>query len=166
VRRTIALLPLALVLAAGCGGDDSTETVTVGATATAEPLTKAEYIERSDAICAESQEISDELDSEIEAARTNDYDALADAIEKALDDIQPLLDEWTALPKPEGDEGVLEEIERLRAQGLALLERFADAMREEDLSRMRVLRDEIDSLGVQVDGIETGYGFKVCGQGD
>jgi hypothetical protein len=54
-RTSIALLPVAALLVAGCGGggdDDSTESTAV-TTAAPTALTKAELIEQGDAICAE-----------------------------------------------------------------------------------------------------------------
>jgi len=53
-RTSIALLPVAALIIAGCGGggDDSTESTAV-TTAAPTALTKAELIEQGDAICAE-----------------------------------------------------------------------------------------------------------------
>jgi hypothetical protein len=70
------------------------------------------------------------------------------------------------LPKPEGDEELLAEIVRTREAGLALSDQIGDAVRDKEASRIRTLVGELESLQNRIDGIETGYGFKVCGRQD
>jgi hypothetical protein len=162
VRRLVLGFALATAIT-GCGGDDSTETVTVGSAGTPEPLSKAEYIEQADAICIETGEIGDETDRRLDAAG-RDYQAAADAIEDGLEQVRPRFDELNSLPKPEGDEAVLGEVEDTRAQSLALFARLGDAMRDEDDSRISSLTDELVSLDDRLSGLTRGYGFQECGQ--
>jgi hypothetical protein len=123
MRRAIALLPLVLLVAGGCGGDgdDSTEALTVttpnetakpltngdggdstevvpGTTATTEttqPLTKAEYIEQADAICGSINPQSESLIEEVQRQLTNrDFEAAADTVGEAVGSLVPASSSW------------------------------------------------------------------------
>ena len=165
MRRVIALLPFVLVVAAGCGGGDSTETVTVGSTGTAPPLSKAEYIEQADAICAGFRPKAEALTDEAnKLADQGDSAGAADKLGEAIDVSRAGVEELQSLPKPQGDEAVLNQLDDLRQQALALLERVEDAIRADDISRLDALTSEATSVDDRGDGIATGYGFKTCGQ--
>jgi uncharacterized phage infection (PIP) family protein YhgE len=180
VRRAIVLLALALVVAAGCGGDgdDSTEVVTatddttevVTATApteTTEPLTKAEYIEQADAICGDFNSQLESLNEEVQRQLTDrDFEAAADTLSEAVEVSRSGIEQLEALPKPAGDETVLDQLDDARQQIIALLASNEDAIREEAFVRIRSLLRELQAADQRADGIATGYGFKVCGQGD
>jgi hypothetical protein len=166
VRRAIALLPLVLVIAAGCGGGDSTETVTVGSTPTAAPLTKGEYIAQADAICRSFNERIDPLRGELESElRSHDFAAAADTMGEVVQVARTRFAELEALPKPAGDEALLNQLEALRQQSVALTARTEDAVREEDVGRINSLIRELASVNERADGIATGYGLQDCGQG-
>jgi hypothetical protein len=95
----------------------------------------------------------------------SDYDKAADLVGQAVDAARPVADELAALPKPSGDQEVLTKADHLRDEGIALIERLGDAIRDEDFGRVSSLTDEINSLDDEGDGIAAGYGFKVCGKG-
>ena len=161
-----ALLPVMALV--GCGGasDSSTQTVTVGSTTTAEPLTKGEYIEQADAICREFDAQLDPLGDKVQAQfEASDYDAAADTLAEAVDVARPGLEQLEALPKPPNDDAALEQLDDLRQQQVALLERGEDAVRDQDASRISSIFDELDAVDERSDGIATGYGFQECGQG-
>lgn len=168
MRRAIALLPLVLVVAAGCGGDgdDSTEVVTATArTETGGPLTKADYIEQADAICRSYNEQLDPIREELEAQlRSRDFAGAADTIGEAVQVARAGVEELEALPKPPGDEPVLDQLEDLRQQSIALLARNEDAIRDEAVDRSNSIVRENESVDERSDGIATGYGFQECGQ--
>jgi hypothetical protein len=171
MRRAIALFLLVLVIVAGCGGggddDDSTESVTVGATGTAAPLTKAEYIEQADGICRSYNEQLGPLRAEVQTQiRLRDFAAAADTVGEAVEVTRTGVEELEALPKPAGDEAVLDHLEDLRQQTVALLARTEDAIRDEDVGRTNSIIREGESVEERRDAIATGYGFQDCGQGD
>ena len=169
MRRALVLLPFALVIATGCGGDDddSPKTVTVGQTETAEPLTKAEYIEQADAICRSYDEQLGPLRAEVQTQiRLRDFAAAADTVDEAVQVTRTGVEELEALPKPPGDEAVLDQLDDLRQQAVALLARTEDAIREEDVGRINSFSRENESVDERADGITTGYGFQECGQAE
>jgi hypothetical protein len=170
VRRAIALLPLALVVAAGCGGagDDSTEVVTATApTETTEPLTKAEYIEQADVICGNFNSQLESLNEEVQGQLTGrDFEAAADTVSEAVEVSRSGIEQLEALPKPAGDETELDKLDDARQQIVAVLTSGEDAIREEAFVRIRSLLRKLQTADQRADGIATGYGFKVCGQGD
>jgi hypothetical protein len=166
VPRAFALFPLVLLLAAGCGGDDSTEIVT-GATATVEPLSKAEYIERADAICAEFTAKTEPLAKELNRALNNfNFARAARAQREAHEAVRDGYERINALPPPEGDENAISAIAEARNEFLVLDERFVDAIEAEDFTRIEALNGELRSVVERRNAILTAYGFKVCGQGD
>jgi hypothetical protein len=196
VRRAIVLLPLVLVIAAGCGGDDddsteaavtvtapsettepltngdggdsidSTEVVTA-TTETAQPLTKAEYIKQADAICGSFNSQLGSLNEEVQRQLTGrDFEAAADKVSEAVEVSRSGIEQLEALPKPAGDEAVLEQLDDARQQIVAGLASSEDAIREEAFDRISSVLRKLQAADQRADGIATGYGFKVCGQGD
>ena len=109
-----ALLAATMLVAAGCGGDDSSSD---------EPApTKTEYVADADQICtddaAEIQEavadvpnVADLTDPETQDAVTNDV----------LPIYQQQLDDLRALTPPEGDEETTEEIYTALEEALSLI---------------------------------------------
>lgn len=155
-KRLIAMLAGVMaiaIVAAGCGsssGDDSTETVV---------LTKAEFIEQGDAICARgSKQIEDEADA---FAEENDIDidnpSRSDQEEVIVTVVAPSLqtqaDELSELGAPDGEE------EKAEAM-IAALEAGAEEL-EDDPGTL--LEDEADPLG-KANRIANEFGFKTCGQ--
>jgi hypothetical protein len=161
VRRATALIPLLLVLVAGCGDDDDTATV-----ATAEPLTKAEYIAQADAICEDFRSKTLPLDKESDRAANNlNFARAARAQRETMEILAEGYQRIDALQAPPGDDNAISEIAEARNQFLVLEERYIDALEAGDAARIETLAGEIDSATERRDAILTAYGFKVCGQG-
>ncbi|MGC1166548.1 MAG: hypothetical protein WA862_10610 [Solirubrobacterales bacterium] len=153
-KRLILLLAGVMAIAAvvaGCGGsDDSTETVV---------LTKAEFIEQGDAICAKgSKQIEEEAD---EFAADNDIDTSNPSKEEQEEVIttvvapalQTQADEITELGAPDGEE------ERVTAI-IEALEAGAQELEDEPGA---LLESEGDPLG-EANKLANEFGFKECGQ--
>ena len=189
MRRPIALLSLVLLVAAGCGGDDddSTEAVTVtiptesakplsngdgddpielgtATTETAKPLTKTEYIEQADPICGNLNSQLESLNEEVlRQLSGRDFEAAADTVSEAVEVSRSGIRKLEALPKPTGDETVLDQLDEARQQIVAVLMSGEDAIRQEALVRIGSLPGKLEAADQRADGIATGYGFKVCG---
>jgi hypothetical protein len=108
----VAVLAVAL-LAAGCGDDDDEEaaTGTTGATgatgeAGGEPLSKAEFIERADGICAEADKEIDEGTDQLFSggAEPSTQETEQYVTETLIPSRQRQIDQIRALTPPEGDE--------------------------------------------------------------
>lgn len=146
----VALLAAAVI--AGCGGGDDSSSGTGETTA----LTKAEFIEQADAICAEANEQS-ETEAE-EFAEENGFvleKASQEQLEEAISDVLvPSLaqqaDEVAALGAPEGDEDRIDAIVTSLEDAVAQIEDDPISVFEgEPLKESRELAAD--------------YGFKVCG---
>jgi hypothetical protein len=165
-RLLLGVCVVAAIGAAGCGGG-GTETVTqvVGTRTNAEPLTKPEYIAQADEICGETRPKTDALiDQANDAIDRSDYEQAADLLDRTIEIARPAEERLAALPKPSGDEEILNRLDDSRDQGIALIERLSDAIRNNDSARFESLTAEITSVDDEGDGISTGYGLKVCGQ--
>lgn len=154
-KRLIALLAGVMaiaIVAAGCGSssDDSTETVV---------LTKTEFIEQGDAICAKgSKQIEEEADA---FAEDNDVDTQnptkEDQEEVITTVVGPALqtqaDELSELGAPEGEE------EKAEAM-IAALEAGAEKLEDEPGV---LLENDADPLG-EANKLANEFGFEECGQ--
>jgi hypothetical protein len=192
--RASALLPLVLLVAAGCGGDgaDSTEALTsttpsetakpltngnggdstevvparTATTETAQPLTKAEYIEQADAICGSINSQLKSLTEEVQRQLTGrDFEAAADTVSEGVEVSRSGNEQLEALPKPAGDKTVLDQLADARQQIVAVLTSGEDAIREEAFIRIESFVRMLQAADQRADGIASRYGFKVCGQG-
>lgn len=151
LTRIIALLALALaagLIAVGCGDDDETTTTSStttaatgapGATgaATGEPLTKADFVEQADQICADGN-------AEIGQLQNPSPEDIAANIQQQVDDIR-------ALTPPEGDEQEIADIVDTADDGVQQLEDTGKFQKAPALQEATQLANQ--------------YGLKVCGQG-
>jgi len=172
VKRLSAIVIGSLVAAVigACGGDDG-GTATVTETAPARPessspssgqetISKAEYIKRGDAICAKYNQRTEDLQDQ----KPDTYEEAAELYQHAIDIFKPAVQEFEALPKPKGDEQVLEEYLDAARQQVALYERVQDAAEQKDRGKLETYAQDIRELRAKARGIGKGYGFKVCGR--
>jgi hypothetical protein len=170
MRRTTAIaggMLLALALAS-CGGGSETKTVVVTSTdtaTTAAPLSKPEFIAKADAICQSVTDQTRESGNRANAAlqRLN-YKVAATSVEEELAVVRDGNAQQLALQPPRGDEEVVGKINEMRQEAVALLDRLLDALKSEDGTRVDSLSTEFKSVTDKLSGIDTGYGFKVCGK--
>lgn len=130
----------ALALGAGCGDDE-------------ESLTKAEFIEQADAICAAGNEELNSLDSDFGAGKSPAEIVDSFVSEELIPVLRAEHDEIEALGAPEGDEA---EVENL----LASLQEAIDAAEEDPMAF--VISDDAFAAA---DKAAEDYGLKECGQG-
>ena len=152
----------AVVALVGCGGNGG------GSTATA--LSKADYIAKADAICAQKQQQRSQLVTKVQNAiasgvSASDAHRVHDISNQAADYVDQLASELQALPKPTGDEQRLDTLlSTVRAEATDI-RHFADAVDSHDASQIRSFGEAANSDGAKAVAIAQGYGFTVCGQG-
>jgi hypothetical protein len=151
---------IAVVTLVGCGGNGG------GATA----LSKADYIAKGDAICAQKRQQRGQLVNEMQNAIASGVNSASDArrvhdiSNQAADYVDQLASELQALPKPTGDEQILDTLlSTVRAEATDI-RHFADAVDSLDASQIRSFGEAAQSDADKAIGIAQGYGFKVCGQ--
>jgi hypothetical protein len=168
LRVAAALGVTGLLALAGCGGG-GTETVTQIKTQGTTPLPKPEFIAQQDAICGRYQAQGKGLLGENgeklnDALSRRDNERAADLAKQSLDLLHQQQVEMNAVPAPAGDEEVVRKIEDQRSVTVGLWDRLTDAIESEDSGRIRALAGELNSATDTLDGLDTGFGFKVCGQ--
>ena len=151
----------AVITLVGCGGGDG------GSTA----LSKADYIAKGDAICAQKRQQRGQLVTEVQNAIASGVNSASDAhrvhdiSNQAANYVDQLATELQALPKPTGDEQTLDTLlSTVRAEATDI-RHFADAVDSLDASQIRSFGEAAESDGGKAVGIAQDYGFKVCGTG-
>lgn len=164
MRRLLALVPVAVLLAAaaGCGGDGG-----------GDRLTKEELITQADAICtkydARAKPIEarfPDVDPRSDSTSDEDIRKFADPLDDLHDLYTEQLGELRDLKAPEPDEELWDSaLDNLDATLDALAE-FADGARDADRARIREAIAEGQKSSDAADEIARDYGFKVCGSDD
>lgn len=147
----IALLAATLALAA-CGEDESG--------GSDETISKDEFIERADQICAESGDAQAEIQAELEAATSPDEAAAA--YEELADVAQSVNDEIDALGRPEGDEELIDDLAAQQDELVTMVRDLAAAIREQDQAAVESIGAELDALSAETGEISERYGLEVC----
>lgn len=144
MRRLTAVAAAALFLTGACGGGDET-------------LSKEDFIEQADEICAE-------LDSKVDEMEAPESPA---DLEASVEELEAITDEGIrglrALSPPEEDADtiatMLDRIERT----VRLLPDLAQAGKADDVDEMERLSAEIQSAANEASEIARDYGFERCG---
>ena len=163
-----ATVLVCLLAAAGCGGSSTstaTQTVTVGHT---QELTKAEWIAKADAICAETQEETAPLKAEANALKeapenASTYQKLAEVLKAGTASIPKETTALRALEPPSGDQGIIQKMIGTVEANATLGESMADALENSDLGRFEALNEQAKENTIKAKGLAQGYGLKVCG---
>jgi len=155
-----AITMLLAGLAAGCGGgsDDDASTSSSGNVTSDEPLTKAEYIERADAICSVADARIDAAAAKLRAASKDTGTLKRSAVVKFLrDSTLPAYDRMLIglrdLTPPTGDEAKIDPF-------IASLSGALDAVKANtEKYAKRTAADPFDAANKRAQD----YGMKVCG---
>lgn len=134
---------LLMLAFAGCGGSDDEE------------ITKAEFIDRADAICKENtEERSAAATAFIEEHKGEPPKSAAEEVvlEVALPAVQEELDGLSDLPKPAGEEERIEAILVALERGIERVEADPEKATQRSLGWFR----EFETLAIE-------YGFDECG---
>jgi hypothetical protein len=163
---TLLVLGLAV---AGCGGDGESEepsTVTQTVEEQSGALTKAEFIQRADAICQAGHEEGEPLVAEFqEAQQAGDAAKAADLLRQAADVADEEAGELRDLEPPPADADILDDYISAGETTIQTGRDLADAIDAGDTQAVQVLSDRFNEQTSTTQGIAQGYGFKVCGQG-
>jgi len=146
----MALSALAL---AACGGDD-------GGGGGGEPISKQEFIEQADAVCADSADTQQEIQAKLESATSPDQAAAA--YEELADVSEGINEEINALGRPEGDEELIDDLAAKQERLVVLVDDLAGAVRAEDQAGAEAIGSELDALVAEAGEVFDSYGFEVC----
>lgn len=155
-RAWLLSLPTAAVLLAGCGGggDDSTESM-AESTPTPTAVTKAELIERGDAICGE-------VNAAVGTVGTSGTDA--NPAEQAAGLYSGMVDSLKAIGAPQEADGYPEFIAAAEALGTAEDEVELAAERE-DTAALETAESSASAALAGFQEAAEEYGFEQCGEG-
>lgn len=135
-----------------CGGDDSPEQPITVATVAPEALSKADYIDEADALCADTTAVVEQL---VEAG-----EGFTGSGEIA-DLRQNLLDELNSLGPPTDDQATLDQFLTALAQQVDAGQKIALAIqRDEDSTQFEA---DLDAAQADAQAAAEQYGFKDCG---
>ena len=146
LKRCLGLVVLsALLAAAACGGGSGT-------------LTKAEFIEQADKLCAAA---NDELDALPEPKSPEE---LRTVLEKGVSRTRKLLSDLRALNEPEADEQALEEIYSLVERSIAKLDEADAALASGNVAAVDGIVQAGQGLLDQANAASKTYGLKDCSE--
>lgn len=160
MRGGVVLVLAAALAVAGCGGSGG-----------GKRLTKDDFIERGDAICAKYRAKNEALNKEAPARNPTDPQATDDQVrktgpilEKLAGNVRSGRDELADLKPPT-------DVESDWKNTLDDLGQIADKLHDAavaavELNRQRVVNDysEILRINRRISSFESDYGFRVCGQ--
>ena len=144
-KTLIALSACATLALAGCGDDGGSES---------EELSKAEFIEKADEICAEGDEVIDEAEegfADPDAPTEEEIDAAVEDV--VIPEYERQLEELGDLEPPADDKDTIDEM-------LEHLQDAVDAMKEDWQSQ------ETATAFQEASAIATEYGLEECGESD
>lgn len=165
MRRAMAMAALSAALVViGCGDSDE-DTNGTAAEGDSEPLSKEEYIQQADQICAEPADAVREGQADFEAAiERRDAQGAADALQQTADATTSTLSEFKALEPPAADRQQIDEIVANLDERRGLTEQLADALRAEDVAGQDAALTELQAEIERGSALAEEYGFQSCGR--
>ena len=155
-----AVLVVAALGLAACGGTDEDEP---------EPLTRAEFIAKTDAQCKVSNVRTKALN--VQAARAADsagseaelLRALAPILERGYGQVRDNAAAFAVVNPPSSDAAKVEAIRKLYDEQAELVRKLAAAAKRGDVDAFRSLTEEQKDVLARARKAARGYGFKECG---
>jgi arginyl-tRNA synthetase len=144
MRAGAAVLALALVTAAGCGGDDDGG------------LSKSEFITRADGICEKTEPPEQKPLKNAAQARK--------AAQAQVDYRRPVQAELSRLDPPDEVKADFEKFQAATRKAIDLFEQQVEAASKSQDARYGQLNRQLDPLFKQRDQLADEIGFKSCGQ--
>lgn len=156
----VALL-IVTVLGGGCGGDDASSDGSSDTPSADKRPTKAEFIERADAICTKYRKRTDKLGEDGDSPSSAKEQAKV--VRQLADEADSTLKEFEDLELPPGDNAPIEQYKELAREQIELVRRAGEALDDGKVQRATTLINSGDETAGRLRGIAQGYGFKVCG---
>lgn len=159
---------LASLIAAGCGGDSRETTTQVATNHGGPPTSKADLIERADAICRNHQSRREDLESQagdVEPLTSKEKARqVATLLRKEADNRRAEVNELRALQPPPADAATVESVFSLVEAEAAVIDRWAMAYDDLDQAEIRSLQIRLGVTAARATERARVYGFEVCGQ--
>ncbi len=154
-RPALALLACLLLLGLGCDGGDGE-----GREAATEPqrLSKAEFVRRADAVCAEYEQRLARL------RQPRDVEALADLADEALPIVQEAIARLRALEPPAELEPEVERWLERNDENAERLEALRDAARAGDATRVQTIASAAAENEREADELARRIGLRDCAE--
>lgn len=147
-RGLAGIAAAGLLLLAACGGGDDG----------GERLSKSEWIEQADAICAQADEDVDAL------TEPSTLDEIPEFTETASEISREALTELRALQPPEEDQATVDEMLDLVEQQIELGEQIGEAASDGDQEEVQRLAAEAEPLEAEANEKARQYGLEDCGE--
>jgi hypothetical protein len=121
-------------------------------------LSKGEFIEAADKVCAEADERSQDLEPP-----TNPQ-ALREFVERAEGITRQLVEDLRELDPPEGDEDTIERMIAKIEEAIGYLPGIERAARLSDVTAIQQLGARLQAAASEANGLARDYGMKKCGR--
>ena len=151
-----AVIAVAALVGAGCGGDDETS-------GGGETLTKQEWIAKADAICADAQERIQKLGDP-----GADLGKLAELTGDAKEIIEDEVAAMRDLKPPTGDEQQIDAMLAQVEKGSEAFEALIEAASSGDIAKLQEITAEgsdFSKASAEADRLAKEYGLTKCGRG-
>ena len=148
---TIAFAGTILLIVAACGGDDGS------GSGSGEPLTKAEFVEAADAICAEADEKNNAL------PEPETLEEAPDVLRQGLEIFEEQLNDLQALTPPEEGRETIDRAVVLLGEVNEMVSEAADLFEDGDLEGAQAQLEGLDVIGEELDELAADYGLAACG---
>jgi hypothetical protein len=160
-RRHLGIgLALAAIGLAGCGGQDEAPDA---------PLTRAQYIATTDALCKQSNARTRKLNVELRrwsAGATSDAQLLrrlAPVLERGYGPVRDNAAAFQAANPPASDAAEIERIRALYDRQAEFVRKLARAARRVDSNEFKSLSEQQKDVVTRARKLARSYGFKECG---
>lgn len=149
---------LSLTLLSACGGEEAADTADAAAATGSDRLSKADFVEQGDAICAGL-----ETDISLVEAPTDETTGFAAYIREVVALAEGARDDFAALSPPEDGEQVQQELVDAIDSSIETADGAATAAEEGDTVSAGDLLTQASSEGDAADAAAQDYGFQECG---
>jgi hypothetical protein len=163
MRRTLPIVMLVALVAAGCGSsnDGGTKTTTKTTTTSQSPaasLTKREFITKADAAC---QRFNQRIQAIPQTAKNPKETAAL--YRRVVTEAQSFYRSFAALPEPRPDTALLTRYRADLRESIGITKQVADAVAKKDTKKVAQLTASAKKLQLDRRKIAKRYGFHFCG---
>ena len=151
MRVGLVIAAVGLALLAGCGGNGGG-----GA------LTKDEFVQEADAICADVEGKLEDTQAELESATTPEE--LAQAIDESIPAVRDGVDRLRGLEPPDDLQAQVDEWLELTERNLGRLEDLRDAAEQGDQRALQEIATEAEADEERADGVAREIGLDDCAE--